>query len=291
MKILSFIIGLLFLLIRSSCTSNDEPTTPPVFMLPSSIDSDSPDGEHQSFSYDEYGRVVDWALSYNYKTVFTAHYSYPDDNTILVSAKEILGDSERSLEETIRLINGRAIKSEGTFVSINKGYMEIQKTYQLEFEYDQSNHLTVVKHLEVMGIGDDIPDHEWEKPWTWENYLIWEDGNLKEFRNYRGSSDIMETTKFEYLDAVADYPVIIPLVINSAHHIPLFMQERFGLNSRNLVEIISEDDYFYYPQIINSQTQYIYEIDQSRVISYVETRDFDTSYAVEIPYTIGWTRL
>jgi len=285
MKILSFILGLLSLLIRSSCTSNDEPT-PPVFMLPSSIDSNYASGEHQSFSYDEYGRIVDWALTYNHEAIYTARYSYPDDNTILVNAKEILGDNERSLEETIQLINGRALKSEGTFVSMYKGYMELQKTYQLEFEYDPSNHLTVVKHLEVVGIGDDIKDSEWEKPWTWENYLIWEDGNLKEFQDYGGSSDIMKTTKFEYLDGVADYPIIIPFVINSAHHLPLFMQEIFGLNSKNLVSIISEYDYAFKT---NLQTQYTYEFDQSRVIGYVETHNFNTSHPVPISYKVYWT--
>lgn len=270
-----------------SCSNNDEPEYP-IFMQPSAITATDANGQNQSFEYDDYGRIVDWTLmpvNPDYASTYTAHYSYPDDNTIHIVSEELWNDSKRCYEETIQLVNGRASKSEGTFISYIDGNVELRKTYRLEFEYTPSNNLNVVKHSEVVGIGDDIKDGAWEKPWAWENYLIWEDGNLKEFEDYQGNSSVSQTTKYDYSIYEVDYPVVIPMVINSAHHLPLFMKGIFGLNSVNLVKSSSVIDR---KGNISLTSQYSYVFEQARIVEYTETNSYNTAFSNPVTYKVTW---
>lgn len=276
-----------FLAFFTSCSTNDEPEYP-IFMQLSSITTDDAKGESQSFRYDDYGRIIDWSLKQNQSsdvTIHTAQYSYPRDNTIHIEAEESWLNQKRCYEETIQLVDNRASNSKGTFIYYEDDIVVLKKTYRLEFEYDPSNHLTIVKHSEVVGIGDDIKDVAWNKPWAWENYLIWEDGNLKEFQDYNGNSSVYQTTKYDYSNEAVDYPIVIPMVINSAHHMPLFMQGVFGLNSVNLVKSLSIID----DKGNTSSTRlYSYIFDQTRIIEYTETTNHNTGFSNPITYQVNW---
>lgn len=287
MKHLIHPILFFFLAFFTSCSTNDEPEYP-IFMQLSSITTDDTKGENQSFRYDDYGRIIDWSLKQNQPsdaTIYTAQYFYPSDNTIHIEAEEALLNQKRCYEETIQLVNNRASNSEGTFILYEDDLVVLKKTYRLEFEYDPSNHLTIVKHSEVVGIGDDIKDGAWNKPWAWENYLIWEDGNLKEFQNYNGNSSVYQTTKYDYSNDSVDYPIVIPMVINSAHHMPLFMQGVFGLNSVNLVKSLSIID----DKGNTSLTRlFSYMFDQTRINEYTETTNHNTGFSNPITYKVNW---
>lgn len=276
-----------FLAFFTSCSTNDEPEYP-IFMQPSSITTNDVKGENQTFGYDDYGRIIDWSLKQNRPsdaTIYTAQYSYPSDNTIHIEAEVSWLNQKRCYEETIQLVNNRASNSEGTFIYYEDDLVVLKKTYRLEFEYDPSNHLTIVKHSEVVGIGEDIKDGAWNKPWAWENYLIWEDGNLKEFQDYNGNSSVYQTTKYDYSIEAVDYPIVIPMVINNAHHLPLFMQGVFGLNSVNLVKSFSIIDY----EGNTSLTRlYSYMFDQARIIEYTETTNHNTGFSNPITYKVNW---
>lgn len=288
MKHLSLAFSFLILAILVSCSSNDEPDYP-VFMQPSSIVTDDANGDNQSFTYDDYGRIVSWTFKSNSTTdatSYTAHYSYSNDNTIIISSEENINGHRRCFEETIQLTNGRASKSEGTFISYVDGNMQLSKTYRLEYIYDTSNHLTVVKHSEVVGIGDDIKDGAWDKSWSWENYLIWEDGNLKEFQDFQGNASVYETTKYNYSIYAVEYPIIAPMVINNAHHLPLYMQGVFGSNSVNLMESASVFDK---AGNLSFSRQYSYEFEQARITEFTVTTTNNTAYSTSIPYTVNWT--
>lgn len=287
MKHLLHIACISLIAILVSCSNHDEPEYP-IFMQPSSITTSNIGGENQTFEYDEYGRVINWSLKSNNPndaSIYTAHYSYPDNNTINVVSEELWFDNKRCFEETIQLVNSRASKSEGAFIFYVDGKVELRKTYRLEYEYDPSNHLTIVKHSEVLGIGDDIKDGVWENPWAWKNYLIWEDDNLKEFQDYNGNSSVYQTTTYDYSIATVDYPVVMPMVINSSHHLPLFMQGVFGLNSVNLVKSSSVIDY---NGNVSLTRQYSYEFGQTRIIEYSETTNHNTAFSNTITYMVNW---
>lgn len=287
MKHLLYPIFLCFLAFFTSCSTNDEPEYP-IFMQPSSITTNDVKGENQTFGYDDYGRIINWSLKQNRPsdaTIYTAQYSYPSDNTIHIEAEVSWLNQKRCYEETIQLVNNRASNSEGTFIYYEDDVVVLKKTYRLEFEYAPSNHLSIVKHSEVVGIGEDIKDGAWNKPWAWENYLIWEDGNLKEFQDYNGNSSVYQTTKYDYSIEAVDYPIVIPMVINNTHHLPLFMQGAFGLNSVNLVKSFSITDY---KGNTSLTCLYSYMFDQARIIEYTETTNHNTGFSNPITYKVNW---
>lgn len=271
----------------TSCSNNDEPEYP-IFMQPSSITTTNIPGDNQIFEYDDYGRIVDWSLrpnNSNEAKTYTAQYSYPNNNAIHIVSEESWLNQKQCYEESIQLVNGRASKSEGTFIYSIDGMAILKKTYRLEFEYDPSNHLTVVKHAEVVGIGADIKDGAWDKSLSWENYLIWEDGNLREFQDYQEKTSFYETTKYDYSIEAVDYPVVIPMVINNAHHLPLFMQGVFGLNSVNLVKSSSMTDI---KGNLEFESQYTYKFEQAHIVEYTQTTSYSTTASNSITYKVNW---
>lgn len=276
MKQILLPVNLLVLIRLSSCSGSDEPDYP-VFMQPISITSEDRYGSIQTFEYDDYGRITSWIEQSNAPgtpVINSAYYQYPDKNTIKVFSKYNNGLSERYYHETIRLENGRAIDSEGTFENVGDGIGSYQKTYRLSFEYDPANHLVVVKQSEVTGIGDKVSDDAWNKPWTWENYLIWENGNLVEYQDYHGNSYVTYRNKFEYYPTYTDYPVINPVVTNAYHHVPLFMKGIFGENSKQLVKTKVHDDFTYGE--IQDTYEYKYVMDGSKVTEYTIIKPFYT---------------
>lgn len=269
-----------------SCSENDEPE-PQVYMMPSSITSDDAKGTYQTFAYDSYGRIIKWTQKFDGDNL-TATFSYPDNNTIVIKSTEMILDQERTFNETITLEKGRATKSEGTLVyDFRNDASPLRKTYKLEFEYDNfTDNLTEVKHSEVVGIGEDVTDASWEKAWTWSDYLYWEDGNLKEYQVFQGHSSVQQTIKYDYSIYGVLYPVIIPPVINSYHHLPLFMQGVFGLNSNNYV---SRASYLDAAGNITRSCEYSYEFENGYVKSYAETYCNGEAISSPITYKVAWT--
>lgn len=269
-----------------SCSDKDEPD-PLVYMMPSSIHSDDVNGSSQSFSYDSYGRVISWMQIFEDAKV-TATFSYPDNNTIVVESKELIPEEERIYNEVITLEKGRAAKAEGTFVAnFMDGVNIIRKTYRLNFEYDNvSDHLTEVKHSEVVGIGDNITDASWEKAWTWTNYLYWEDGNLKEFQDYHGHSSVQRTITYAYSNYAVFYPVVIPNVVGLCHHLPLFMQGIFGLNCNNFVSRTTTSDA---SGNITRTCDYSYKFENGYCSSFTETSCYGTVFSSPVTYDVTWT--
>lgn len=269
-----------------SCSEKDEPE-PLVYMMPSSILSDNANGASQTFSYDSYGRIISWKQKYD-DHVVTATFSYPDNNTIVVKSTETILGQERTFNEIITLDKGRAAKAEGTFINdFKNGASPMHKTYRLEFDYDNfTGHLTEVKHSEVVGIGEDVTDASWEKAWTWSDYLYWEDGNLKEYQIFQGHSSVQQTIQYDYSIYGVFYPVIIPPVINSYHHLPLFMQGVFGLNSNNFV---SRASYLDAAGNITRSCDYSYEFENGYVKTYTETFCNGEAISSPITYDVTWT--
>ena len=253
---------------------------------------------NQTFQYDDYGRIISWSCTSNNpndSTSYSAHYSYPDKNIIKVSAEEFTSFPQTGFEETIQLNEiillkkGRASNSEGTFSAvIHNGdrTTQVRKTYRLTFDYLPSNHLNTVEHLEVFGIGDDIEDNAWDNAWRWMNYLIWENGNLKEFQNCEGNPTPCLSIQYEYSEEQVSYPIVIPQVIKFAHHLPLIMQGVFGSNSVNLVKSALSFDK---NADLYLSRQYSYEFENARISKYTETLFTNSVIFNPVTYTVNWT--
>lgn len=287
MRFKVFMLSVLLLALVTSCSNDDEPNIP-VFMQPASIISDDINGGNQTFEYNDYGKIIAWTLHYSDNESIIARYSYPNDNTIKIESEEVCFENRTYRAETIHLLNGRASKSEGTFIRKQDDIIQIQKSYRLEFAYSSDNHLNIVKHSEVQGVGENVAANAWDKSWTWEDYLIWENGNLKEYQDFCGQSVVYATTKYEYSAYAVDYPVVIPVVINSWHHSPLFMQGVFGLSSNNLLKSSSLFDKV---GNLDLTRNFTYEFNDADLIDkfYIETISHDTPFSYSISYKVNWT--
>lgn len=285
MRHANILIAACALWLFTGCSDNDAPDYP-VYMQPSSITSSNEGGSTQTFEYDDYGRIVRWTEYFDDNDRVSARYSYPDANTI-VAESEVTGGDIRMYKETIVLDKGRAASSEGTFICRQEGNdgfrTTARKTYRLSFDYDWAGHLTVVKHSEVTGIGDDMPDNAWDNAWEWENYLIWDNGNLVEFQDKQGRPEVYSTTKYKYVASATDYPLIMPAsVINCYHHIPLLMKGVFGTNSTGLLSEATEYDR---DGNVTMSNAYDYRIEDGRIAGYTHT----PSYASAAWYNVAWT--
>lgn len=299
MKPLSIFCYLFIFVTLASCSSNEEPEYP-VLVQPASIQSADVDADNQTFEYDDCGRVVSWNCVSNNPTdaaSYSAHYSYPDENTIKVTAEEFISNQQQSfertiqIEETIQLKNGRASSSEGTFIVTfyyDTKKSQVRKTYRLVFDYLPTNHLNTIEHSEVFGIGDELKDNAWDNVWKWVNHLIWENGNLKEYQDYDGSATSYQSTKYEYTEDKVSCPVITPIVIitNRPHHMPLSMQGVFGKNSVNAVKSASSFDN---NGNLTLSRKYSYEFENARISKYTETLFTNSAVYNPVTYTVTWT--
>ncbi len=285
MKRLHYIIIVSVIYLITSCSDKDEPDNQAV-TWPVSITTEDTSGSDQSFTYDNHGRITTWDTKYTDGEASTC-YSYPNDNTIIIESQERVCNDVRTYMETIHLINGRAESSDGTYIyNIENGSDLMQKTYRLDFYYDTSNHLTSVKHTEVRGIGDDISNIPFNEPWIWENRIIWEDDNIKEFQDTHGNSDVHYTSKFDYTDIETDFPIVYPDVTNSIHHLPLLVRGFFGSISKNLIAGQIRYDNSGNISLIK---KYEYRIENNRIQSYYETNSYGTVFSSPILYNVIWT--
>ncbi len=264
-----------------SCSDSDEPKPSAAVRL-SSITSDDYSGDNQYFVYDESGRITQWRDEYS-DGEFTADYSYPSESEIKVVSVYSSEYTTRTFSETIRLENGRAVRSDGTWeVVTSDGWGDINKTYRLEYGYDDSSHLVSIFHSEVYGIGDNISESAWDKPWEWTDYLTWEDGNLKSFQEAQGAQYTKYITEYSYSQEKAEQAVIYPLVIFN-YHIPLQMQGVFGQNPVNLIESSVRADRNGNEAISQS---YDYTIKENRITEYWCTKSYGTPAPIQ--YFVGY---
>ena len=270
---------LLISLIFVSC-SNDEPE-PETFMHIASITNE---GEYisQQFSYDSYERIITYRSIYPTETV-TVEYEYVSDNLIKITTKDInfsrngIYDVVRTYQDNLHLENGRAVYCEGIFCQTEQDKTSIEKKYRHEFSYTSSNLLNVVKWTEWNKEGDVWAE---DKPWTWENFYYWENGNLVKVEDFNGNSYPSVTYTINYTD-VAGIQNVVPIPIGRYQYIPLQLKGIFGAQSVSLISELHRDD------SLNgiTSTSYRYEFAGNRITQYQESR----GNGMEETFLVLWT--
>lgn len=275
-KVYYLLISLLFV----SC-SNDEPE-PETFMQIASITNE---GEYisQQFSYDSYGRVVTYRSMYPTETV-TVEYEYVSDNLIKITTKDInfgrngIYDVVRTYQDNLHLESGRAAYCEGIFCQTEHNKTSIEKKYRHEFSYTSGNLLNVVKWTEWNKEGDGWAE---DKPWTWENFYYWDNGNLVKIEDFNGNSYPSVTYTFNYTD-VAGVQNIVPIPMGRYQYIPLQLKGIFGAQSVSLISEVHRDDSF---NNKSTSTSYRYEFADSRITKYQESRN----NGITETFSVIWT--
>lgn len=258
---------ILISLIIVSC-SNDEPE-PEIFMQIASITNE--DGSVcQQFSYDSYGRIVTYRNMYPAETV-TVEYEYVSDNLIKITTKDVnfdrngIYDLVRTYQDNLYLENGRAAYCEGIFCQREQDKTTIEKKYRHEFSYTSGNLLNAVKWTEWYKEGDGWAEY---KPWTWENFYYWDNGNLVKIEDFNGNSYPSVTYTINYTD-IAGVQNVVPIPMGRYQYIPLQFKGIFGEQSVSMISEVHMDDF------LNGSTftSYRYEFAGSRVTKYQGSRD------------------
>lgn len=270
---------LLISLFFVSC-SNDEPETE-TFMQIVSITSE--EGYiSQQFSYDSYGRIVTYKSVFPAETV-TAEYEYVSDNLIKITTKDIdlsrngIYDIVRTYQDNLHLENGRASYCEGVFSQTEQDKTHFEKKYRHEFSYTSGNLLNGIKWTEWNKDGDNWAE---DKPWTWENYYYWGNGNLVKIEDFNGHSYPSVTYTFNYTD-ITGVQNVVPIPMGLYQYVPLQFKGVFGAQCISPISVVHRDDSFNG----TTSTSYRYEFAGDRITKIQESRD----NGKEETFSVLWT--
>lgn len=273
------LIGFLSL-IFVSC-SKDEPG-PDVFMQIASI-TDEDGSVGRQISYDSYGRVIGYKCSYPNESV-VAEYEYVSDDLVKISTEDIIFggkgayDIVRTYHDELHLENGHAVSCDGIFSQREQDETPFEKKYRHEFNYTSDNLLNTVKWTEWNKVGEEWAE---DKPWSWENFYYWDNGNLVKIEDFFGHTYPCITYTFGYAD-FAGIQNVVPIPMGLYQYIPLQFKGVFGPQPAGLISEIHRADTFNG----NFSTSYVYEIAEGRITNYQESR----SNGVSETFSVQWTK-
>lgn len=273
------LIGFLSL-IFVSC-SKDEPA-PDVFMQIASI-TDKDGSVGRQISYDSYGRVIGYKCSYPNESV-VAEYEYVSDDLVKISTEDIIFgekgvyDIVRTYHDELHLENGHAVSCDGIFSQREQDETPFEKKYRHEFNYTSDNLLNTVKWTEWNKVGEEWAE---DKPWSWDNFYYWDNGNLVKIEDFFGHTYPCITYTFGYAD-FAGIQNVVPIPMGLYQYIPLQFKGVFGPQPAGLISEIHRADTFNG----NFSTSYVYEIAEGRITNYQESR----SNGVSETFSVQWTK-
>lgn len=273
-----FLFILLFPLLLCSCSDKKDPE-PDIYSQVAEISN----GESvANIYYDDYGRVTKYAVTYPDETI-TSTYTYVSDDLIRIHTEQILHgflngeDAISEYEDEFTLEKGRAKCCEGIFTTNRFGKdILFQKKYRHEFLYTPDNHLNVVKNTEWNKNGD---SWAYDKPWSWENFFIWENNNLVSIEDCNGQQTPKYVYNYSY-SSITGVQNVLPVHLGRYQYFPLQLKGFFGSEPENLITGIELISY----NAPVADISYEYDINGKRVIGYRETHDEDSAN-----YSVRWT--
>ena len=275
------LLALVIPLLLASCSDKEDPL-PDVFSQVSEIKGTS---QSQEITYDSYGRVVKYIESYPHE-IITCTYSYSSDDLIKIHTEQVIQESDGNdrvdeYVDELFLNNGRADYCEGVFSSNRKSIY--QKKYRHEFVYMPDNHLNIVKCTEWDW---DKIALDWisDKPWSWENYYIWENGNLVEVEDYSGYKDkIAYTFKYSYSE-VSGVQNIVRIHLCRYQYYPLQLQGIFGSMPNNLISRCQTKQF----NKTIREAAYSYDIKDKKISSYTESQYRESQTGTSETFSVSW---
>ncbi|MDE7420351.1 MAG: hypothetical protein K2N35_09080 [Muribaculaceae bacterium] len=284
----NFLIPFLFIacLFMTGC-SKEEPSHE-VFMQIKSIICDT-GTDNSQFTYDSYGRVISYERACKNES-FIITYEYVSEDLIKITTHNVIKDYTMSqdgyYEDAIRTIidelhleKGRAVSCDGLFSEAGGDMYSFEKKYCLEFGYTLDNLLNWIKHTEWNKSGD---NWEEDRPWSWENYYYWEDGNLVKIEDYSRHSYPYITYSLKYGDT-SKVQNVVPIPMGGLQYYPLQLKGFFGPMPISLITEIDQSDTSIGKHII---TTYQYNLTEKRIANYIESYEGRDSNI----FSVQWTK-
>lgn len=285
MKIKHLLIVVAFAFLQA-CSDDDTPKVDPDAPAAIMVSSIKADDDIQDFAYSG-GRISKWSRDIEDIT-YNATFSYPTDNTVAiycVSVEDVfLGKKcETVYDETLTLdAEGKAQNVSGIWKQTYDNAV-IKKKYAFEFIYSTDQRLERIKWTEWQRKGDGwAEDH----PWTFENELVWKDGNLVKYVDYLGKSKPYLTIEYDYmpLSLKGKDIVVAPMMMVRPYYYPLQLAGMFGRISK---DILSKQTYNY-EDGTQFTYKYSYDISQGSVDSTIEAYYLARDNHPETKYAVSW---
>ena len=284
----NILIPFLFIVCHFMTGCSKEEPSHEVFMQIKSIICDT-GSDNSQFTYDSYGRIISYKRVCNNES-YVITYEYVSDDLIRITTKDVIkdlsltqdgyyNDAIRTIIDELHLEKGRAVSCDGLFSLAGGDKYSFEKKYRLEFGYTLDNLLNWIKHTEWYKSGDDWVE---DRPWTWENYYYWEDGNLVKIEDYSWHSYPYITYSLKYGDT-SKVQNVVPIPMGGLQYYPLQLKGFFGPMPISLITEIDQSDTSNGKHII---TTYQYNLTERRITKYVESHNGSESNK----YSVHWTK-
>lgn len=274
------ILFLIFSIAITSCSKNDEPTTPSTQHRIGFIYSDE---TTQSFDYNSTGDIKEWHYleTSSSRTIADASYVYDAErNSVKIDATELHGDQKWIFEEDLSLnIDGTAKTAEGVagLYRIEDNGLLMKKRYSVVFSYNGLKQLESIQIVEkrIIDKGED------PYPLRWNIYFVWKNNSLIECKEHTNPSAPSKVYEYTYYEGIGvDYAPIVQYPVLRAYYIPLRYQGYFGAQSKGLVKKATVDNDY--------STDYSYNISTNATNTMVEDYFEKSPSGKETKHTIGW---
>lgn len=276
---------LIVCLFMTACR-NEEPSHE-VFMQIESIISNT-GSDNSQFTYDSNGRVTSYMRVCNNES-FIITYEYVSEDLIKITTHDVIKEASmnqdgnyidviRTVKDELHLENGRAVSCDGLFSWIEGEKNTVEKKYRQEFGYTRDNLLNWIKWTQWNKSGDNWDE---DRPWSWENYYYWENGNLVKIEDYSGHAYPYITYSFKYGDA-SGIQNVVPIPMEGLQYYPLQLKGFFGSMPIRLITEIDQSD----TSTGNHITTYQYNLTERRITNYLESNERGESNQ----YSVQWTK-
>lgn len=245
------------------------------------IESEEDHQAHQVFKYNKDGLISEW--NYNFtSTNITSSFEYNEDGSVItISSEEKSSLRMMFFNETLYLNpNGTACHAEGKVTLYESDY-PLMKNYTVDFQYDSSNRLILIKISEKR---TDFTGREESYPLKWHVEIDWNGDNIEKYSEwYSTTSRLAYVAAYTYYDG--DLPNYKPIQepILRFFYIPLQYQGVLGQQSKSLIKTKTASN----PPGSDRVKEYSYDFSVSPNDSKVD-KYYEIFLGKETEFTMGW---
>lgn len=281
MKRLFLSLPMLLIMVLTSCSEKEDPTPEPA--APERLAAISGDNQTVEFFYDNFGNVTRWTRNCDGDRT-QANYNYSISGAIILRTLRTYKSDPvyKTLHDEIMYLNGDGLAeyTEGTYILYHDMEPEMKKRFHTDFIYNDLGQLITIRFSEWRQDGDGWED----TPWTWENSLEWEAGNIVRYTEYLGNSKPSNEYQYTYYGGitVTVNPVVFPII--RPEYTPLQLAGYLGRQSREQVKEVIITEMSGNTQIEKYSYDFSVSLKDTRVESFTKT----VNDGVEKTFSVLW---
>lgn len=281
MKRLFLSLPMLLIMVLTSCSEKEDPT--PEAAAPERLAAISGDNQTVEFFYDNFGNVTRWTHNCDGDRT-QANYNYSISGAIILRTLRTYKSDPvyKTLHDETMYLNGDGLAeyTEGTYILYHDMKPETKKRFHTDFIYNDLGQLITIRFSEWRQDGDGWED----TPWTWENSLEWEAGNIVRYTDYLGNSKPFNEYQYTYYGGitVTVNPVVFPII--RPEYTPLQLAGYLGRQSREQVKEVTITEMSGNTQI----EKYSYDFSSSLIDTRIESFTKTVNDGVENAFSVLW---